>query len=285
MQRNLIFFVLLEYLLFNTSALAEDFNFYALPAMTNAKVYDVWTPLIAKVNETAKLDIRLVVPQNIMDFEAALNAQTPDFAFVSPHQVLIGKKLKAYEPILLEGGEPIIGMILVRKDSPIQKLEELDKKLVGFPMPNSLCGSVLLRRMLIEKHKTNIESKFLMHHSNVYRSVLRGEVIAGGGINKTFHQEPSEIQNELRVLYQTPPFASFAIIVHNRVSKEIKDKVVKYFQELPNFPELTGFMKSAMMTKPVPTDYNKDFKPIEDMHLERFLIKDPKLDPKKMHEH
>lgn len=95
-------------------------------------------------------------------------------------------------------------LLVVRKDSPIRSIRDLNGQSVAFPSPNAFAAT-LLPRVWLARQGISIQPVFENTHSNVYRSVALGMLPAGGGINNTLRRERPELREELRVLWQTPP--------------------------------------------------------------------------------
>ena len=170
-----------------------------MPQFTALEIHKTWTPLLDKLSQATKLKFELKVAPSIPAFEQAIFKGEADFAFMNPYHEVVAKHKQGYIP-LIRDATPLEGILLVKKDDPIQSLAELNGKEVAFPAPNAFAASLYIRAILAQQG-INISPRYVKTHSNVYRSILVGDTIAGGGVNNTLQRETEEIKQQLRVLY------------------------------------------------------------------------------------
>jgi len=112
--------------------------------------------------------MRLVVPENLIKFESGLNNGEIDFALQDPHTYLKLSNLFDKDSLLralnLEGGTTQAGVIIVRKDSGIQKITDLKGKTVMFG-PKFSASKWLAGRLLLEENGINIENDLKAYHN------------------------------------------------------------------------------------------------------------------------
>jgi len=107
-----------------------------------------------------------------------------------------------------------------------------------------------------------------------YRQVILGKAQAGGGVNNTLLRQPEEVKRELRILYETPSAAPHPLSVHPRVPKEVKDKVKTAILDMANEPSMKDLLDRVQMPNPVPADYARDYKPLEKLNLEKYVVRE-----------
>jgi phosphonate transport system substrate-binding protein len=56
---------------------------------------------------------------------------------------------------------------------------------LAFPSPNAFAASLITRATLSQRG-IDIKPLYVKTHSNVYRSVLQADVVAGGAVNNTW---------------------------------------------------------------------------------------------------
>jgi len=250
---------------------AQTYSISVVPQLTPVAIHQDWTPILEKLGTATGLTFELVVESSIPAFEESILSGTPDFAFMNPYHCIIAKHHKGYIPLLRDSANMLEGILVVRKDSPINSLDELNEQSVAFPAPNAFAASLLIRAQLAKNH-VNIIPNYVKTHSNVYRSVLLGDAIAGGGVNNTFEREPADVREQLRILYVTPQSAPHALGANPRITKAVRDKVITSFIQLSKDPANAALFDAIQMPKPIQADYSRDYKPLEALGLDKFAV-------------
>ena len=252
-------------------AATKPYKVYIVPQLTPAQTYVHWVPLLERVGNETKQCFELIVPPNIPQFEVELFEGKPDFALMNPYHAVMKWRNYRYFP-LVASSIPIFGILVVRKDSKVNHLEELNGSRIAFPAPNAFAASLLMRATLV-KHGMSIEPLYVKTHSNVYRSVVRSDVAAGGGINATLMAESTELKSELRILFETKRYTSHPFSANSRVPEQVRKSVQDALLAIDQSPEGSELLKRALLAKPVPVSYKINYQPLESLQLEKFLVK------------
>ena len=263
--------ILASSLIMAANAADRPYSVYVVPQLTPVAIHKAWAPVLEKLGQATGLVFQLIVKPSIPAFEEALASGAPDFAFMNPYDFIVAKRHKGYIPLLRDSANMLEGILVVRKDSPIKSIEELDAQTVAFPAPNAFAASLLMRAQLAKKHVYIIPS-YVKTHSNVYRSVLLGDASAGGGVNNTFEREPADVREQLRILYVTPPSVPHPLAANPRVPKTVRAKVLASFINLATIPANAALFDAIQIPKPVPADYARDYRSIEALGLDEFAV-------------
>ena len=247
------------------------YTFDVVPQLTAAKIYTTWSPLLQRVGQDAKLCFELRVSATIPEFEQKLLKGEPEFVFLNPYHAVLAHQKKKYQPLLADSEDLLTGILVVRADSPIQHLEELKGKSITFPAPNAFAASLLIRAELAKK-KIEITPVFVKTHSNVYRSVIGKDVIAGGGVNNTLDNEAPEVRQQLRVLYETSAYTPHPVATHPSVSTAVRERFLKAMLKLAQDEEGRKLLDGINLHQPQAVTYAKHYKPLESLQLEKFLV-------------
>ena len=113
---------------------------------------------------------------------------------------------------------------------------------------------------------------FVKTHSNVYRSVINKDALAGGGVNNTLDNEAPEVRQQLRVLYETPAYTPHPIATHPSVSSDVRERFLKAMVKLTQDEEGQKLLDGINLNKPQAVSYAKHFKVLESLQLEKFLV-------------
>jgi phosphonate transport system substrate-binding protein len=251
----------------------EVYSFSAAPQFSVQNMHQIWAPIINEISKQTGKKIELKLFDSIPKFESAMKAGEIDFAFVNPYIVTKLKKNMGYEPIIRDS-KTLSGVLLVKNDSPIKNVKELEGKTIVFPTPTALAASLLLRAQLQEKEGIKFHSKYVNSHTNVYLHILTGKSAAGGSVNKALALEREDIKSGLRVLYKTVAVAPHPIVAHKRVPKEMLDSFKSAIVSLSLNTNFGGIMTRAQMSSPVEAVYERDYLPIDKLKLEKYLSAD-----------
>lgn len=254
-----------------TLARADEKNLViaVVPQFASLQVNRDWTPLLARLEQVTGFHIQLRLYEKIQDFETDLSQGIPDLAFMNPYQLLVAKKSQGYRPLVRDSAN-LEGILVVRRDSPIKNITELNNQTIAFPSPNALGASLYMRALLAEKEGLKINPTYVGSHQTVYRQVLQSSVQAGGGVHSTLLKEPEGVQSQLRVLYTTPGIAPHPLAAHQRVPAAISKKIAGAVLALRNDPEGSKLLAAVQLAQPVETDFQRDYEPLSKLKLERY---------------
>ncbi|WP_353138836.1 phosphate/phosphite/phosphonate ABC transporter substrate-binding protein [Limnohabitans sp.] len=247
------------------------YAFDVVPQLTAAKIYTTWSPLLQRVGQDAGLCFELRLSASIPEFEQKLLKGEPEFVFLNPYHAVLANQKKKYQPLLADSEDLLTGILVVRADSPIKSLDELKGKNISFPAPNSFAASLVIRAELA-KRKIDINPVFVKTHSNVYRSVIGKDAVAGGGVNNTLDNEASEVRQQLRVLFETQAYTPHPVATHPSVPAAVRERFLKAMLKLTQDEEGRKLLEGINLSKPQSVTYAKHYKPLESMQLEKFLV-------------
>jgi len=245
--------------------------FDVVPQFTAARIYGSWSPLLQRVGHASGLCFELRVAPSIPEFEQKLLSGEPAFAFVNPYHAVLAFKKQRYQPLLADSEEMLKGIVVVRHDSPYRQLQDLQGKNLAFPAPNAFAATLLIRAELAKK-KIDTQPQFVKTHSNVYRTVIQNEVAGGGGVNNTLDSEVPEIRQQLRVLHETAAYHPHPVVTHPSMAPALREKFFKAFEALSKDEAGQKMLDAVGISKPIPVNYAKHYKVLEELGLEKFLV-------------
>lgn len=245
---------------------------YVVPQISASQLYVRWSAVLEKVGMTSGECFDLRIMQSIPDFERELIEGSPDFAFMNPYHEVMAYKAKGYLPLLADGKNKLDGIIVVKRKSQISSIEELHGAKMAFPAPNAFAASLLVRATLA-KQGIDIEPVYVKSHNNVFRSVIAGDVIAGGAVNNTLQRESLEIKNEIRTLFVTSGYMPHPFSVHPRITEIERERIIQGFMRLGRSEQGRRLLDEIQMPEPILVNYSHDYKPLDRLGLERFVVK------------
>ncbi|OGW35125.1 MAG: hypothetical protein A2010_04605 [Nitrospirae bacterium GWD2_57_9] len=255
--------------LFGSATAAEVYSFAVVPQISALEIHKYWTPFLKELSAELNVTFQLKTYPSIPDFEEDLLKGGPDFAYMNPYHAVMAHKAQ-YKPIIKDKTN-LIGCLVAAKSSGFNSVKDLDGKLIVFPSPNAFAASLYMRALLAEKEKIQFSKKYVKTHQNVYRSVAMGMSAAGGGVQNTLDKEEPAFKDKLTILYETPGFASHPIAANDRVSSKFSTDVQKAILRIAADPKNRDMFKNVKIPNPVEADYKKDYLPLSQLGLEKYV--------------
>ncbi len=252
-----------------TSA-AQTLSVAVVPQFLPEQIFRDWTPVLKEVSKLTGLDLQLKVYASIPAFEAAFLNGEPDVVYLNPYHAVMAKKAAGYTPLLRDDATRLTALLVVRKDSPITRLEQLDGATLAFAAPNAFT-SLYMRALLTHEQKIHFKPEYVTTPGNVFRHLISGRAQAGGANRQTLAQETPELQAQLRVLYETPSVYPHPIATHPRVPAQVREALRQAFLKLGANPAFASRLLAIQIPKPVEASF-KDYAPLEKLGLEKFVI-------------
>ena len=115
----------LLFLLFSAARAADEpvYSFGVIPQFDSRTIHDTWGPILAQLQARTGLRFELMGAPGIPAFERSFGQQEYDFAYVNPYQAMLASS--SYVPLVRNVASLLVGIIVVRKDGPIQDLRSL----------------------------------------------------------------------------------------------------------------------------------------------------------------
>ncbi|MCX7145426.1 MAG: PhnD/SsuA/transferrin family substrate-binding protein, partial [Sulfuritalea sp.] len=102
-----------------------------------------------------------------------------------------------------------------------------------------------------------------------------GQAVAGGTVSSALQREPDAVIEQLRVLFETPATAAHPLAAHPRITEAQRKAVTQAILKLRDDPMAAPLLQAVQMTAPVAADYARDYRPLERLKLEKYLVTEP----------
>lgn len=248
------------------------YSLAVVPQFPATILHQNWTPVIERLKRETGLSFSLSIAPSIPQFEDAVLAGEPDFAYMNPYHQVMAMRTQGYIP-LVRDSQPLKGILVVRKDDPIKSVRELDGKDIAFPAPNAFGASLWIRAILTEREKIRFVPVYVKTHSNAYRYTVVGKSAASGGINHTLAEEPEEIRSALRVLLETPDVPPHPLSAHPRVPEKLRRAVASALLGMANDAAGQRELRAIEMSAPVRADHSRDYQPLEKYGFDKYVVR------------
>ncbi len=203
---------------------AEMLSFGVVPQQSASKLAKLWTPVLSYLSEHSGLEIQFKTAPDIPTFEKRLAAGEYDFAYMNPYHYVVFHEAPGYRAMAKARDKKIKGIMVVRQDSDITRLTELDNSKLAFPAPAAFAASILPRSELTARG-IEFEPNYVSSHDSVYLAVSKGLYPAGGGVLRTFRNTKTDVRDQLRILWTTSGYTPHAIAAHPSVEAGKFEKI------------------------------------------------------------
>lgn len=210
----------------------EPIYFLGIPPQQNPmEIAKRWTPLAIYLSRKSGVRIQLQTAKDITTFHGQLKQGQIDFSFVNPQTYIQVHQFAGYQAFAKEKGGATIGLIVVRKDSVIQDVSQLDQLTMAFPGPTAFTATTLPRTYL-KTRRVEVKPQYVVSIESVYRAVVKGLFQAGGGEARTYGSLDPQLKKDLRILWESKPLPPFPFFAHPRVSPEVVKRVQRAMLEM-----------------------------------------------------
>jgi len=249
----------------------KTYSFGVVPQFEAKKLRRIWIPVLKQLELKTGFKFKLIGAPTIPAFEKEFLSGKFDFSYMNPFHLLISNESQGYLPLLRDHSKKLQGVLVVRKDSGIDSVKDLNNKTLAFPSPNALGASLQMRAELHDKFNLNITPVYVKTHDSVYLNVYLKQTAAGGGVGKTFNKQKDRLRNMLKIIYKTEPVSPHPIASHPRVPEQDRKIIADAFFDLANSEsgqKLLSGIPIKKLGKASLTDYN----PLKKMNLKRFFV-------------
>lgn len=271
-----IIFLILFLILPGTAAASDPTPTYTVgvvPQFEIRRIREIWEPILAAVSDRTGIGLTLVGAPGIPEFEAGFTAGAFDFAYMNPYHLIVANREQGYRPLVRDVGRTLYGIIVVRKESPLQEVAELDGKTIAFPAPNALGAALIPRAEFARKFHIDVTPRYVRSHTSVYLNVVTRRTDAGGGVQKTLEQQDRLVRDALRVLYRTGEVAPHPLAVHARVDTSVAEAVQRAFLELGASDEGRDLLAEVPIRR-IGRATLEDYAPLAEMGLDDFYVRE-----------
>ena len=144
--------------------------FGVVPQQAADKLALVWSPFLEYLSEKTGRTFKFESAPDIESFDKRTINGDFDLAYMNPMFYTQVHQSVGYQVFAKEKDTLLKGIVVVQKNSPYQKLEELVGKTIAFPGPNSF-ASTLLPLIEFKSQGINVTPIYLGSHEGVYNDV------------------------------------------------------------------------------------------------------------------
>ena len=175
-----------------------------LPYLNVHKLYRVYLPVKRELEQALARPVILASAPNYSSFLERTASGEFDLVVTAPHFALLAEQESEFRRVA-RARPQLQGALIVRKDSGIQTVRELEGRTVA--MPDKLAIITLLGEALLNVSGLDTEEDLQIKHTpGINRSILlvnRGQADAAISVAGSLNSMPVHVQDSLRVLSLT----------------------------------------------------------------------------------
>lgn len=230
-----------------------------IPNENHEEMLSINQPLKDYLEKELDMKVELFVAADYVGVIETMKAGKLDIAYYGPLTYVLAKDKTGAIPLVkaLVKGEPTYhSVIITRKDSGIESVEDLRGKVFAFGDPASTSSHLMPNSMLREKGiipETDLQPQFTGGHDAVALTVFNGQA-AAGALNENNYKNLIEKgiikEDELTVLLKSNPIPEYPWAARGDLDPALVEKLITAFINITDEailkPQLaTGFVAAA----------------------------------------
>jgi phosphonate transport system substrate-binding protein len=247
---------------FHPGFVSAEIKFGTVPRLSAAELQAMYAPLAEYLSKEIGEKVTVVVPKDFQAFKEAAKAGQMDIGFSNPLLYVQIKEKTNIEPLALssevKSGTRLRGIIIVRKDSGINKIQDLKGKKFVFMDKDSPAG-YLFQMLLLDKAGFDTKKditvlSFLKRHEKVAEAVIDKTADAGGIREDELEKVKDKVDvSQLRIVGYTDYFPNWPFFASPSLKPDMVAKIRAALLKLkPNDPKNEPVLKSARLTGFIP---------------------------------
>ena len=214
--------------------------------------------------------VSIIIPQDFDVFNAAVKSRQVDLGFANSLIYIQLKRDANVAPLAVsaepKSGTKFRGIIIARKDSGIEKIQDLKGKKLAFVDKDAAAGYIfqmlLLSKAGLDVHKDFITLPFVKKQDNVAMAVFNKAADAGAMRESDLGKMKDRVDlSQIKIIAYTDYFPDWPVFATSKLQKETAARIQAALLKLkPNDPQSEKIMGPAKLAGFAPvsdTDYDQ----------------------------
>jgi phosphonate transport system substrate-binding protein len=242
------------------TARQQTYSFAVHPLHNPALLQKTYGPLIDYLNaSTGGARFKLVSSRDYAAFNRRLAAQEFAFALPNPYQT-VEATASGYRVFGKVGGdENFRGIILTRRDSPIRTVADLRGKVISYPAPTAVAGT-MLPQYFLQHHGVPLSKTTVVYVGSMESSIQ--SVLMRASDAAAVWPDPwqkyllayPERARQLQVRWITPPLVNNGLVVRRDVPPAVADRVLAALRNLQSTSDGQRLLRQLAVSNFEPAD-------------------------------
>jgi phosphonate transport system substrate-binding protein len=237
---------------------AAEIKFAVLPRLSATEMHDMFKPLMQYLSTETGEKVELIIPKDFDDFKKQVMTGAVDLGFANSVVYIQLKKNIDIEPLAVsaekKGGTRFRGIIIARKDSGIETVQDLKGRKLIFVEKDSAAGHVFqmltLSKAGLDVDKDFTKLPFAMKHDNVTLAVFNKAADAGGIREDDLDKMKDKVDlAQLKIVAYTDFFPNWPVFSTPKLAKAKSRAVMAALLKLkPSEPEAERVLSAAKLS-------------------------------------
>jgi phosphonate transport system substrate-binding protein len=231
------------------------------------------------------LHFQISIPTSYVAVVEAIGSKRVDIAYLNTTNYFLAEERYGAEvqfiTLNIDGNSQYKGEFLVRTDSKIQKLEDINGKKIAYVDPTSASGYILPAYLLKSKNIKPKEAVFAGKHDSVVSMLYQKQVDVGTAFyalpekgeqmdaRRLVATQYPDIWQKIRILDFTVSLANDALVFRKDLDPKLKETLVKSIEKWIATPEgkvtLKALSNGSGLRRATPDDYRESRKILKEM--------------------
>lgn len=215
------------------------YTFAVHPLHNPVRLHEVFNPLMDHLSaRLPEARFRLEASRNYAHYNRKIDAELPDFLLPNPYQTLRAQQ-RGYRVIAKMGDDHNFrGIILVRRDSEIDSVDDLRGGSISYPARTALAATMMPQYLLHQQGldvSREVDNRYVGSQESAIMNVYLGETDAGATWPppwRALSSERPELAEALEIRWQTDPLPNNSVMVHERVDDTLAQRVALLLDQL-----------------------------------------------------
>jgi phosphonate transport system substrate-binding protein len=236
-----------------------------VPQQSASELAQSWIPLLKDMSGATGCEFRFATAPTITEFEKRLARGEYAIAYMNPYHYVVFHQSAGYQAFAREKDRKLRGLLVVRSDSTVNSVQELDGREVAFPSPAAFAATVIPLAEL-KKGGVTVKPRFVASHDSVYLNVSRGLVPAGGGIERTLEAIDADVRDRLKVIWRSAEYPPHAFARLPGAPEALGRSFLEGVQAVAATPQGAALLKQIGFKGLVPAQ-DRDWDPIRALDI------------------
>lgn len=254
--------VVAAFIAFGAGVASAEIKFGTLPRLSAPELQAMYSPLAEYLSRETGEKVTIVIPKDFNAFKDAVKTGQMDVGFANPLIYVQAKEMSNIEPLALssevKSGTRFRGIIIVRKDSGFNKIQDLKGKKFVFMDKDSAAGYIfqmlLLSKAGFDVNKDISLLPFAKKHENITTAVFNKTADAGGIREDELEKMKGKLDiSQIRIVGYTDYFPNWPFFATPKLKPEMASKIRTALLKLkPNDPKNENILGPARLTGFIP---------------------------------
>jgi len=225
------------------------------PLHNPQRLFATYGPLVEHLNRHfPEFTIQLEASRSYEEFDKKLYGRHFHFALPNPYQTINAMSHGYHVFAKMGEDENFRGIILVRKDSGISHVADLNGKIVSFPAPTALAAT-MMPLYYLHTHGLDANQDITRLFSGSQESSIMNVYLgkSAGGATwpppwRAFMEQNPEIAAELEVKWETPSLVNNSLVARDDIPSEVVSKMRSVFLALHTHDEGRGLLAALPLS-------------------------------------